>query len=201
MITSTDPGPPSSGLSGGAAWIEESAREGATPHRARRPRYIPVSEAGNEFAQSELLDKPADRFLSVESMLAAFSNPASAPMPAGRYSQVVRLELGTGALLLLSGQVAVDDDGNVVAPGDMAAQTRRIFEIIGAILADQGASFSNVVNIRTYLTDIGRLAEYAQVRRTFLPDGVAPTSTTVEVSRLFKPDVLVEVEVTAAIGT
>jgi 2-iminobutanoate/2-iminopropanoate deaminase len=134
-------------------------------------------------------------------MQTTFDNPETVPAPAGRYSHVARLEFGGGALLMLSGQAAVDATGNVVAPGDMAAQTAYVFELVGAILHAHGAEFSDVVNIRTYLTDIGRLAEYAQVRRGFLPAGVAPTSTTVEVSRLFKPDALVEVEVTAAVAT
>lgn len=125
-------------------------------------------------------------------------NPAGVPTPAGRYSHVVKLDLGTGALLVLSGQVSVDDDGKVVAPGDMAGQTERVFELIRTILEAHGATFADVINIRTYLTDISRLSEYATVRRRYIQTEAPPTSTTVEVSKLFSPDALVEVEVTAA---
>ena len=125
-------------------------------------------------------------------------NPPAVPTPAGPYSHVARIDMGSGALLVLSGQVAVDDGNEVVGAGDLTTQSERIFEIIGAILAAHGASFDDVVNIRTYLTDIGRLAEYAAVRAKYLT-GRPPTSTTVEVSRLFKPEALIEVEVLAVV--
>ncbi|MFF3910043.1 Rid family hydrolase [Streptomyces sp. NPDC001848] len=57
---------------------------------------------------------------------------------------------------------------------------------------------ADVINIRTYLTDIGKLAEYAAVRREFLP-GTPPTSMTFEVPRLFRPEAQIEVEVVAAV--
>jgi enamine deaminase RidA (YjgF/YER057c/UK114 family) len=47
-------------------------------------------------------------------------NPDSVPAPAGNYSHLVRLEVGDAALLFLSGQVALGEDGNLVGEGDMA---------------------------------------------------------------------------------
>jgi 2-iminobutanoate/2-iminopropanoate deaminase len=127
-----------------------------------------------------------------------FHNPPAAPAPlADRYSNVAEIHLGPVTLLVLSGQVALDGAGNVVG-SDMAGQTEAIFQAIGAMLADRGAGFGDVVNIRTYLTDMSRLAEYGAVRRKYLT-GTPPTSTTVEVSRLFLPDALLEVEITAVV--
>jgi 2-iminobutanoate/2-iminopropanoate deaminase len=135
-------------------------------------------------------------------MRKTFDNPAGVPQPPqGRYSHVARIEIGDTVLLMLSGQVAVADDGlTVMAPDDMRGQSERIFEIIGGILKAHGASFADVVNIRTYLTDMDRRAEYGEVRRRYLPTDQPPTSTTVEVSRLFLPGVVVEVEVMAVIA-
>ena len=126
-------------------------------------------------------------------MRITLDNPASAPQPANAYySQVARVELpGGGALLYFSGQVA---DGV-----DLATQSRGVFETIAALLHAHGATLADVINIRTYLTDIDRLGEYGAVRREFLT-GTVPTSMTFEVSRLFAPDALVEVEVVAAVG-
>jgi enamine deaminase RidA (YjgF/YER057c/UK114 family) len=132
-------------------------------------------------------------------MRATLDNPDNAPIPRNRYSQVARLDFGTGTLLILSGQVALADDGELVAPNDMAAQSERVFAIIGALLAAHGATFDHVVQIRTFLTDISRIREYGQVRDRYIT-GTPPTSTTVEVSRLFRPGAVVEVEVVAAIG-
>lgn len=129
-------------------------------------------------------------------------NPAGVPKPPeGRYSHVVRLDVGDSAILILSGQVAVDDNLNVVTPSDMRGQSERIFEIIGQILEAHGASFANVVNIRTYLTDFDKLSEYADVRIKYLPADQPPTSTTVGVSRLFLPEAVIEIEVMAVVSS
>jgi enamine deaminase RidA (YjgF/YER057c/UK114 family) len=119
-------------------------------------------------------------------------NPASAPQPLSPdYSQVARIEHADGsALLFLSGQIA---EG-----ATLAEQTRGVFETIDALLKAHGASLADVVNIRTYLTDIGKLDEYGTVRRRFLT-GTPPTSMTFEVPRLFRPEAQVEVEVVAAV--
>ncbi|MFP3991161.1 RidA family protein [Streptomyces sp. E11-3] len=125
-------------------------------------------------------------------MQITLDSPPGAPQPLGPYSQVARMELpGGGVLLQLSGQIA---EG-----ADLATQSRRVLEAIDALLKAHGATLGDVVNIRSYLTDISRLSEYGAVRKEFFP-GTPPTSTTVEVSRLFRPEALIEVEVLAAIG-
>jgi 2-iminobutanoate/2-iminopropanoate deaminase len=124
-------------------------------------------------------------------------NPASVPAPFGnRFSNVARIDLGDRALLFLSGQVGVDDAGDVLAPGDIRVQTERIFDVVTALLAAHGSSLAEVAHLRTFLTDMDDLAGYAEVRRRFFT-GTPPASTTVQVSRLFMPGVVVEVEVTA----
>lgn len=134
-------------------------------------------------------------------MRKVFDNPDGVPAPPpGRYSHVCSLPLGDSTLLLLSGQVAVDGNLAVVAPGDVRGQSERIFQILGTILDAHGGTLADIVNIRTYLTDISRLGEYAEVRLKYLPNDQPPTSTTVEVSALFLPDAVIEVEVTAVVG-
>jgi 2-iminobutanoate/2-iminopropanoate deaminase len=131
-------------------------------------------------------------------MKMTLDNPASVAAPFGdRFAHVARLEVGGGALLVLSGQVAVDDSGAVVAPGEVTAQARRIFEIVHGVLAAHGAGFADVLHVRTFMTDLGDLPGYAAVRRAVFP-GPPPASTTVEVSRLFLPGAVLEVEITAA---
>jgi len=128
-------------------------------------------------------------------------NPASVSAPfATRFSHVARLDFGGGALLMLSGQAAVDDDGAVAGPGDITAQSERVFDLIGQLLAAHGAAFADVMHVRTYLTSLDDLAGYAAVRRRFFP-GPPPASTTVEVSKLFLPGLVLEVEMTAAVRT
>ncbi|MFF9812391.1 RidA family protein [Streptomyces sp. NPDC014006] len=125
-------------------------------------------------------------------MKVTLDNPADAPQPANAYySQVARVEHADGsALLFVSGQIA---EGATVAE-----QSRGIFEALDALLRAHGAALTDVVNIRTCLTDISRLHEYGAVRREFLT-GTAPTSMTFEASRLFTPEALIEIEVVAAV--
>jgi len=128
-------------------------------------------------------------------------NPSTVAAPfAAAFAHVARVDVDGGALLLLAGQVAVDDAGDVVAPGDIVAQSERVFEIIGGLLAAHGATFADVVHVRTFLTNLNDLPGYRTVRRRLFPDA-PPASTTVAVSGLVLPGVVVEVEVTAAVAS
>ncbi|WP_433239090.1 NAD(P)-binding domain-containing protein [Streptosporangium sp. CA-135522] len=121
-------------------------------------------------------------------------NPASVPATNGYYSHATR----TADLLFVSGQVALDADGRVVGEGDMGRQSEYVMELLARILADQGCTFDDVTHIRTHVTDMSLLQEYGEVRSRYFT-GEPPASTTVEVSRLFHPGVMLEVEVIAAI--
>lgn len=127
-------------------------------------------------------------------------NPAGVPSsPFKAFSNIAVIPLGERTLLMLAGQVAWGDDHQIVGVGDMRAQSRRVMELIGKVLEAHGGSFADVVNLRTFLTDISRIREYGDVRAEYFAGATPPTSTTVEVSRLFLPDALIEVEATAII--
>jgi 2-iminobutanoate/2-iminopropanoate deaminase len=91
--------------------------------------------------------------------------------------------------------VAIDADGKIVGT-DMTAQADFIMDNITAILAAHGATLADVVNIRTYLTDMSQLPDYGKVRAARFTT-TPPTITTVEVSRLWVPGALLEVEALA----
>lgn len=130
----------------------------------------------------------------------SFDNPAGAPAPVGAYSQVARLDLPGVALLTLAGQVAMADDGSVVAPGDMAAQAARVFEIIEKLLAAHGGSFADVMHLRAFVTDMAGRPAYAAARLKAMGEHT-PASTLLEISSLAIPGLVLEVEVTAAVRT
>src|SRR5580704_11496591 len=136
------------------------------------------------------------RILTESAIMVIFDNPATVPAPAGQYSHLARAELADKTILQLSGQAAIDADGSIVGGNDMAAQAEYIMDNITAILAAHGATLADVVNIRAYLTDMSQLPEYGKVRAARFT-GTPPTVTTVEVSRLFVPGALLEVEVLA----
>ncbi|GLY13641.1 hypothetical protein Kisp01_06570 [Kineosporia sp. NBRC 101677] len=133
-------------------------------------------------------------------MSVSLDNPASVPAPFGdRFAHVARIPTGSGALLVLSGQVAVDEVGQVLSPGNVGAQTTAIFEMVRDLLTAHGATLADVAHLRTFMRDLSRLPEYGQARNQFFPGPLRPASTTVEVSGLFLPGVELEVEVLAAV--
>jgi enamine deaminase RidA (YjgF/YER057c/UK114 family) len=122
-----------------------------------------------------------------------------APPPGGWFSHAGKVEFTRTSLMFVSGQVAIDAAGNLVGEGDLGAQTEQVFANLRRILADQGATFDDVVNIRTFVTDMSRISDYGSVRARYLT-GQPPTSTTVQVARLVNPDALVEIDIVAVIS-
>ena len=103
-----------------------------------------------------------------------------------------------GRLVFISGIVAMDENGDVIAPGDMETQTRRIFDRIGELLAEAGADFRHVVKITTFVTDMSQYADFSKVRGEVFKDGY-PASATVGVSALVFDGLVVEVEAIAVV--
>jgi enamine deaminase RidA (YjgF/YER057c/UK114 family) len=101
-------------------------------------------------------------------------------------------------MLYISGQAAFDERGELVGEGSMTAQAEHVFQCLSRILADQGATFEDLAFLRTYLTDMDLRVEYGQVRGKYIT-GTPPASTTVEVSRLFMPGLLLEMDAIVAL--
>ncbi|GAB3665181.1 hypothetical protein GCM10027589_29620 [Actinocorallia lasiicapitis] len=122
-------------------------------------------------------------------------NPPTVPATNGYYSHATL----AGGFLFVSGQVALDDADRVIAPGDMLRQSEAVMANVAKILADQGLTLDHVTHIRTFVTDMDKLPEYGEVRRRYFP-GTPPASTTVEVGRLFRDGLMLEVEIVAVAG-
>ena len=123
-----------------------------------------------------------------------FLNPPTLPTPPG-YSQVAVLSSGT--LIVIAGQVALDNQGTVVGKGDFALQTKQVFRNLIAALEAAGAGPQHLVKLTTFVTDVSDLAAFRQVRDQFIDSARPPASTLVQVSRLFRPEFLIEVEALA----
>src|SRR5215475_4014439 len=111
-----------------------------------------------------------------------------------RYTHVV--EIRKGRLVLISGQVAFDKEGNVVGKGDMRAQTTQVFENMKVALESVGATWNDVVKLNSFLVNMPEnIAAYREVRAKFLADNKhQPASTTVGVAALVSPDLMLEME-------
>ena len=106
-----------------------------------------------------------------------------------------------GGLLFVSGQVALDSDGNVVGAGDMAEQTRQVFRNLTAVLAAAGASLADVVKLTYFVCDLSAVPEIRAARNEFLGPVDPPASTLVGVTGLVLPDLLIEVEAVAIVAS
>ena len=131
-------------------------------------------------------------------MRATRSNPDTVAAPMGTYSQAVRVETGDAVWIHVSGQIAIDTEGNLVGPGDVRAQTRQVFENLKAILEANGATFADAVKIGTYLTTLDDLAGMREVRSEYLTSE-PPASTAVQVVALVVPDALIEIDLVAVV--
>ena len=115
----------------------------------------------------------------------------AAPKAIGPYSQAIR----AAGLIFVSGQVAIDPATQQVLAGNVAAQTGRVLENIGAILRAAGAGLADVARSTVFLKNMDDFAAMNEVYGKYF-SSVPPARSTVEVSRLPK-DVLVEIDVIA----
>lgn len=123
-------------------------------------------------------------------------NPENFTKTVGAYSQGLKVDIGDKAMVFVSGQLAMDMDGNPVAPGDIGAQTRLIFENLKRILAEAGATLEDVVKVQIFVTDITKFPQVSAVRNEYL-GAIKPVSTLLEISRTIKEGCDIEIEVTA----
>ena len=114
--------------------------------------------------------------------------------PSIGFSRAVRV----GNIVSVAGTAPIGPDRRTVGPGDPAAQARRCFEIIKSALESAGASMSDVVRTRTFLTNVDDWKLVAEVHGEYFRD-IRPASTMVQVSKLIESDWLVEIEADAVV--
>ena len=124
-----------------------------------------------------------------------FLNPKTISKPPG-YTHVVEAT-GPGRIVYIAGQLGLDLNGNVVGGNDVRAQFVQTFENVKAALAAVGASFRDVVKINNYLTDLGHLPIFREVRDRYVNTAAPPASTTIQISKLAREGALLETEAIA----
>lgn len=120
--------------------------------------------------------------------------------PGPGYSHAVTV---TGRLAFVSGQVALDEGGQLVGPGDIGAQARQALGNLHRIIRHLGGDWPDVVKFGWYVLDTGSLQVIRDVRdeliRPSLGDRPNPASTLVQVAALFRPEFLIEVDAVVAL--
>jgi len=133
-----------------------------------------------------------------DTSLVKFINPPSVSAPKG-YSHAAVVDLGNCKMLIISGQVALDNKGNLVGKGDFGKQAEQVFQNIRSVVESAGGKMDNVVKLGYFVTDVSQIQTLRAIRDKFVNTKSPPASTLVQVSKLFRDDILLEIEATAII--
>ena len=148
-----------------------------------------------------------DLLIEIEAIAA--TGPKTRLMPADHWdwSMPVPLSQGwkVGDLIFVGGQISADNQGRTVGPGDIAAQTRNVFESIRRVLKEGGADLDDMVRLNTFYQfegEGGDITDFwekmTKVRMEYLPDP-GPAATAVRVAGFAYEDLLIEIETIASV--
>ena len=112
------------------------------------------------------------------------------------YSRAVRV----ADHVFVSGTTATNENGELVAPGDAYGQAIQVLENLKRALEKAGASMSDVVRTRMFVTDISRWREYGRAHGEYFRD-IRPVTSMIEVKALIDPAMLIEIEADALIAS
>lgn len=111
------------------------------------------------------------------------------------YSRAVKID----DFVYVGGTTATTPEGEVLFPGDAYGQTKWVFEKALSVMAEAGAAAEDVFRIKIYITDISKGTDAIKAYSEFFKP-VKPLCTMLEVSRFFRPEQIVEIELEAMIG-
>jgi 2-iminobutanoate/2-iminopropanoate deaminase len=101
-------------------------------------------------------------------------------------------------VLFISGQAAIDGNGQLVGVGNFDAQAEQVFANLQRVLHAGGSSLSNVIKVTIFLRDMSNFPKIVELRgRYFTPP--YPADTIVEVTSLYSPEALIEIEAIAVV--
>jgi enamine deaminase RidA (YjgF/YER057c/UK114 family) len=122
-------------------------------------------------------------------------NPKNVHWPFG-YSHICKV----GNTVHVSGQLALDQDGKIVGEGDMVLQTDKTYENLQKCLESVGATINDIVMLRIFVTDLEAFQKTGDIRKKYFGK-YRPATTGLEISQLYFPEALIEVEAMAEIGS
>ncbi|OTN90583.1 hypothetical protein A5819_003083 [Enterococcus sp. 7E2_DIV0204] len=99
-------------------------------------------------------------------------------------------------LLFISGQISINEFGNLLHSGDFTAQTEQAFTNLRTVLKARNSSFDHVLKVTIFLTDLTNFQTIVDLREKYFSSPF-PADTIVEVSGLFHPKALIEIEAIA----
>ena len=127
-----------------------------------------------------------------------YINPKGLVKPTGYTHLVIAPD---GRTVYIAGQVSLDSAGKVVGTGDFAAQAEQVFENLQHALGSVGGSMADLVKTTTFVTDVRHVAALRDIRGRFLSRSQPPANTLLVVSGLARPELLIEIEGVAMLGS
>jgi 2-iminobutanoate/2-iminopropanoate deaminase len=123
-------------------------------------------------------------------------NPPGVWSPFGAFSMAVIQ--GEGQIVHLKGQISLDQNGQIVGPNDMRRQVTKVLENIRSVLGNMGGTMGDVVSLVHYTTNIDAFMATGDIRQEFFQPPF-PVTTTVQVTRLYHPELMIEITTIAEI--
>lgn len=114
-------------------------------------------------------------------MAKEFINPESLYQSGRSYSHGVKVDVGDSEMLFITGQIAKDENGEIVGVGDIGRQTEYVFKKVISILLEAGMDLNDLVKVNIYLTNMDEFEKVSAVRNKYLNES-KPASTTVQIN-------------------
>ncbi len=123
-------------------------------------------------------------------------NPKGSAEIMGAYSHGLKIDVGNSKMIFVTGQIAMDKNGNAIAPDDIEKQTEFVFESIRKILNEANSSLDDVVKAVIYVTKMSDFSKISPIRNKYFANS-KPVSTLVEISKTVKEGCDIEIDVIA----
>ena len=118
---------------------------------------------------------------------------------AGKVAFSNGVKVGRGELLFISGQLAFDENRQLVGKGDIGAQTRQVLENIKQVLDQAGGTFSDIVKVTVFIKDMSGFRDIHDARLEYFDPDSLPASTMVSINDFVHPDALIEIDAIAVL--
>ena len=111
------------------------------------------------------------------------------------------VKVSPGEMVFVTGQLAFDEERELVGKGDIRVQTRQVLENVKSVLGRAGATFQDIVRVTIFIKEMKQFREIHDVRLEFFSEDNLPASTMVEVNAFTHDDALIEIEAIAVIDS
>jgi 2-iminobutanoate/2-iminopropanoate deaminase len=139
---------------------------------------------------------PSVEELRAETMKKEVIQPKGVEFPKGPYSQAIKVRGNN--ILFVSGQTPLDAQGILIGKGDPIAQSRQVMDNLKLTLEAAGGTLDDIVKTTVYVTDLKYFKAVSDIRREYFGDKY-PASTLLVVSKLYREDILVEIDAIAVL--